>query len=57
MKKDKIKYTKYYCEECGSSDVEEKYWCKINTGEIIDVDDSSEVWCCQCEGETTIVER
>ena len=49
--------TIYICEKCHSSDVENKYWCKVNTGKIVEVDYSSKVWCCQCEEETTLKEK
>ena len=52
-----IKVTKYYCKECGSSDVEEKAWVKVNTGQIESVIEDSEVWCCQCEKETSLEEK
>ena len=37
----------YVCEKCNSSDVEEKYWCKTNTFDVIAVVEESEVWCCK----------
>jgi len=49
---------KYICEKCGSSDVEEQQWVKINTGRLAGlVDDDSKVWCCQCEQETSLKEK
>jgi len=49
---------KYVCEKCGSSDVEEKQWVKINTGKSAGlVDDGEVVWCCQCEQETSLKEE
>ena len=36
------------CAECGSSDVEELMWVKINTNIIVETADSMERWCCNC---------
>ena len=40
------------CEECGSQDIEQLEWRKVNTNEfcgIFDAEDTSSQWCCQCE--------
>lgn len=48
----------YICEKCGSSDVEEQQWIKINTGKSAGlVDDGVEVWCGQCEQKTSLKEK
>jgi hypothetical protein len=44
----------YICEICGSSDLEEEAWVKINTGKIMEIKDDSDVWCCNCEKEVNI---
>tara|TARA_Y100000310_G_scaffold82510_1_gene79136 strand:- start:991 stop:1146 length:156 start_codon:yes stop_codon:yes gene_type:complete len=51
MKRNKEKINiEYICEKCGSSDVEEQQWVKVNIGELTgSVGDSSVIWCCQCE--------
>jgi len=48
---------KFICEKCGSSDVEEKAWVKINTGKIVETIEGDDFWCCQCEQETNIKEK
>ena len=55
--KSKPQPLEFICSKCGSSDVEEKAWVKINTGEVIGAEDDSPVWCCQCEQETYIEEK
>lgn len=54
---DKPEIARYYCEKCGSSDVEEQCWYKINTGEITEIMEESQKWCCQCEHKTTLKEK
>ena len=46
--------SKYICENCGSSDVEEKAWVNINTGKIVDIVESESPWCSNCESETSV---
>ena len=40
------------CKECGSKDVEQLEWRKVNTGEFngtgVEADNTSQ-WCCDCE--------
>ena len=45
---------KYVCEICGSSEIEEKAWIKINTGRVSSILEEGPVWCCDCEKETHI---
>lgn len=48
----------YICEKCGSSDVEEQQWVKVNTGKLAGlVEDGAEAWCCQCEARTSLKEK
>jgi len=40
----------FCCKNCGSSDVEQKEWRKINTGEFSGLDEVGDTtWCCDCE--------
>lgn len=40
------------CKKCGSKDVEQLEWRKVNTGEFngtgVEADNTSQ-WCCDCE--------
>ena len=47
MKEKKI----YVCSECGSEDIEELVWRKVNTGAYSGdgPQDKSSNWCCECE--------
>ena len=38
----------YVCSQCGSPDIERKEWVNVNTGMCISQDDSSEIWCNNC---------
>ena len=42
---------KYVCKECGSKDIEQLEWRKVNTGRFSGMYDyDKEVqWCCDCE--------
>lgn len=44
---------KVICRECGSTDIQVKYWCNPNTFKIIDVSDGEETecWCNNCQDE------
>ena len=59
MKRNKEKINiEYICKKCGSSDVEEQRWVKVNTGELTSsAEDTPLMWCCQCEQETSIKEK
>ena len=42
------------CKQCGSTDIQVKYWCNPNTLQIIDVSsgEENECWCEKCQEET-----
>ena len=43
----------WVCSECGSLDIEEKMWVKVNTGEITDSgDERLNCYCNNCEEHT-----
>ena len=44
-----MKKLKYSCPECGSENVQIKYWVNPNTNSIIDTAEDEEGWCEQCE--------
>lgn len=44
------------CEECGSNDVEGKYWVNLNTFRIIDVADDCKNFCNDCDTFVSIKE-
>ncbi|MBC8552242.1 MAG: hypothetical protein H8D23_21640 [Candidatus Brocadiales bacterium] len=49
---------KYICENCGSSDVEELEWRKVNTGEYSgQCDLTNNTWCCACETHCAIIDE
>ena len=43
---------KFYCNKCGSSNVQLEAWVNPNTNEIIDTSLSAQEWCDDCEEET-----
>lgn len=45
-----MKDVKYVCENCGSDDIEELSWTKVNTKKYVR-DACAEIWCpvCDCE--------
>ena len=48
----------YVCSECGSDDVQTKYWCDANTLEVKDVIDNLEIddcWCNKCNEHYDII--
>lgn len=40
----------YACMECGSLDVEERYWVNMNNGQITDSAEDGECFCNSCGG-------
>lgn len=38
----------WYCKDCGCTDVEEKHWVNMNTGEILEGDSSQVYFCNNC---------
>jgi hypothetical protein len=48
------------CSVCGSTDIEELQWRKVNTGEYVSTSNSNDVedqWCCNCESHVTFITK
>lgn len=45
------------CETCGSSDIEELQWRKVNTGEFSGLgnNETEDRWCCNCQENTDFI--
>ena len=42
--------TTWVCKDCGSKDIEEAVWAKVNTSEILNIyGGESEYWCPKCQ--------
>ena len=51
-----MKDVKYVCKNCGSDDVEELSWTKVNTNQYVS-DANMEVWCPLCDTETELIAK
>ena len=48
---------RFYCSECGGTNVQVKAWVDANTNKYIsDIDDNGRCWCEDCQ-KTTILEE
>jgi len=49
------------CEKCGSEDIEQLEWHKVNTNEFSglgsDYNDEEVQWCCTCEKHVSFLEK
>lgn len=45
---------KVICKQCGSTDIQVKYWCNPNTFRIVDVasGEENDCWCENCQDNT-----
>ena len=53
------KQTIYVCNECGSREVEEQCWCKVNSREVIESNSimgKKDYWCPECQENCEIVD-
>lgn len=56
--KQQVKSIEYVCGNCGSSDIEELEWRKVNTGRFSgQCASTNDTWCCDCETHCEIVEK
>lgn len=44
----------WFCERCGSTDVEGTFWCKLNTLEPTGDSASDDYWCPTCDDHVTV---
>ena len=53
----KEKFPRFLCGECGSADIQSTAWTVVNTGEVVNDDGpTDQIWCPDCEQECSTLE-